>query len=137
MVFSLIPAVGVLWPSRHLYPVLLLCLMLSVYIVLGLPFACAPCNFPSNISFWMVLCLLTWPKYSNFLDLILFSREGFVFKMSHTCSFVLNYFQLILPILLKHHISKALILFSRVLVSVQATAPYINIQNRAENKDCQ
>ena len=123
--------------SRHLYPVLLLCLMLSVYIVPDLPVALVPCNFPSNISFWMLLCLFTWPKCSNFLNLILFSREGYVFKMSHTCSFVLNYFHHILPILLNHHISKALTLFSRVLVSVQTTAQNINIQNRAENKDCQ
>ena len=103
-------------------------LMLSIQVILCLPLALFPSTFPSIITLHMLLWRCMWPKYFNFLILIFASRSGFVCMMLHTSLLVFISFQLILPMRLRHHISKAFIFFSRVLVSVQVSDPYMKTE---------
>ena len=104
-------------------------LMLSVHKARCLPLALVPSILPSRIALHMLLWRFVWPKYVSLLDLILFNRAGLYCMISHTSLLLFFSFQLILPIRRRHHISRAFIFFSWAFDIVQASEPYMKMEN--------
>ena len=98
-------------------------LMSDIHTFLGLPRGRLPSIFPSKDSVKRFFFLLTWPKYLVFLFWMLLRSCLFVLSFLSTDSFVTLSLHLMLPILLRHHISMASILSSRTLDRVHDSQP--------------
>jgi hypothetical protein len=110
--------------SARLYFVHLL--MSFSHLCLGPPFALHPSTFPSKSVLINVSCLFMWPKYFIFLIFRSCSSSLFIPILFRTLSLVSLSFHEIRPNLLKIHISNALILSPKKIITIVNVIKYIN-----------
>ena len=107
--------------------------MLLIQLVRGLLLDRFPLSFPLRTCDKNPLRLLMWPKCPGCLCFTDFNRFLSVPILCKTSSFVTLSFQLIPPILRRHHISNASILFSNTSVQMVLKQQYLGKRKKCGN----
>ena len=105
------------------------CRMLSLHCCLGLPLPRFPSTMPSSRLRCMLSCLIMCPKKDIFLWHTVPKSDLLTPAWPSTSSLLMCFFQLILSILLNVHISNASNRCCDVLLMVQVSIPYSNVDH--------